>query len=217
MADFALWATACETALWPAGTFLSAYVGNIAEAVEEVLDADAIGAAVRAFMATRTEWTGTAADLLGALTEAAGERVPKSKSWPDSPRALSGKLRRAATFLRKTGIEISFQRERRARTRIIHMTTTANHLSPEYGGVRPSAPSAPSAPARESNEANGLWSPDLRTVGENADGGDREPASNVRAKTLKFNAGTIADGADANQPAQSVAEKTDTGGWRMRL
>jgi hypothetical protein len=28
MADFALWATACETALWPAGTFTCAYAGD---------------------------------------------------------------------------------------------------------------------------------------------------------------------------------------------
>jgi hypothetical protein len=33
--------------------------------------------------------------------------VKKSKTWPDSPRALSGRLRRAATFLRKVGIEIT--------------------------------------------------------------------------------------------------------------
>ena len=74
MADFALWATACETALWPAGTFWSAYCGNRDEAVEGVIDADPIAAAVRAVMATRTEWTGTASDLLGALAEVAGER-----------------------------------------------------------------------------------------------------------------------------------------------
>jgi hypothetical protein len=36
MADFALWATACETALWPAGTFWSAYCGNQDEAVDGV-------------------------------------------------------------------------------------------------------------------------------------------------------------------------------------
>ena len=108
MADFALWATACETALWPAGTFWSAYCGNRDEAVEGVIDADPIAAAVRAMMATRTEWTGTASELLGALAEMAGERVAKSKTWPDSPRALAGRLRRAATFLRKIGIEIGF-------------------------------------------------------------------------------------------------------------
>ena len=109
MADFALWATACETALWPAGTFWSAYCGNRDEAVEGVIDADPIAAAVRAVMTTRTEWTGTASDLLGALAEQAGERVAKSKTWPDSPRALAGRLRRAATFLRKIGIDIGFK------------------------------------------------------------------------------------------------------------
>jgi hypothetical protein len=28
MADFAVWATACESGLWPAGTFWEAYCGN---------------------------------------------------------------------------------------------------------------------------------------------------------------------------------------------
>ena len=40
MADFALWATACETAMWQTGTFWSAYCGNRDEAVEGVIDAD---------------------------------------------------------------------------------------------------------------------------------------------------------------------------------
>jgi hypothetical protein len=98
MADFALWATACETALWPAGTFWAAYCGNRDEAVEGVIEADPIAAAVRALMAAQTEWTGTASDLLGALAEQAGERIAKAKTWPDSPRALAGRLRRAATY-----------------------------------------------------------------------------------------------------------------------
>jgi hypothetical protein len=135
MADFALWAAACETALWPAGTFWSAYCGNRDEAVEGVIDADPIAAAVRAVMATRTEWTGTASDLLGALGEAAGERVAKSKTWPDSPRALAGRLHRAATFLRKIGIEISFGREGRARTRTILIATAPRHAAPENAGA----------------------------------------------------------------------------------
>ena len=54
-------------AFWPAGTFWSAYCGNRDEAVEGVIDADPVAAAVRAVMVTRTEWTGTASDLLGAL------------------------------------------------------------------------------------------------------------------------------------------------------
>jgi len=46
MADFALWATG-ETALWPAGTFWSAYCGNRDEAVEGVIDADPVAAGAR--------------------------------------------------------------------------------------------------------------------------------------------------------------------------
>ena len=139
MADFALWASACETAIWPAGTFWAAYCGNRDEAVEGVIDADPVAAAVRAVMLERTEWTGTASDLLGALGEAAGERIAKSKTWPDSPRALSGRLRRAATFLRKIGIEVSFEREGRARTRVIRITAAGAESVPERGGAQPSA------------------------------------------------------------------------------
>ena len=58
MADFALWATACETGLrskdgtpWPQGTFWAAYSGNRDEAIEGVIDADPVATAVRAFMA----------------------------------------------------------------------------------------------------------------------------------------------------------------------
>jgi len=134
MADFALWATACETALWPAGTFCAAYCGNRDEAVEGVIEADSIAAAVRALMARRTEWTGTASELPSALAEMAGERPAKSKTWPDSPRALAGHLRRAATFLRKVGIEISFERDGRSRTRIIRITT-GESPPPENGGT----------------------------------------------------------------------------------
>jgi hypothetical protein len=96
MADFALWASACETALWRAGTFWSAYCGNRDEAVEGVIDADPIAGAVRALVAARAVWTGTASELLGALAEISGDRVAKSKTWPDSRRALAGRLRRAA-------------------------------------------------------------------------------------------------------------------------
>lgn len=217
MADFALWATACETALWPAGTFWSAYCGNRDEAVEGVIDADPIAAAVRAVMATRTVWTGTASDLLGALAEVVGERAAKSKTWPDGPRALSGRLRRAATFLRKIGIEIGFGREGRARTRNITITTIQTFFAPEKLGAEPSAPSASSAPMPKSNPANGFAAQPLQTVVHDADGSGNGNAPTVRANPLKTNAGTAADGADANLPLQSGPEKTGAPGWSTRL
>jgi len=213
MADFALWASACEAALWPAGTFWAAYCGNRDEAVDGVIDGDPIAAAVRALMATRTEWTGTASELLGALAEQAGERVARAKSWPESPRVLAGRLRRAATFLRKIGIEIGFGREGRARTRIIRIST-AEPSSPETGAVRPSAPSSPSAPLPKANQVNGFAALDMRTDPNDADGSGDEPVPTVRANLLHSNAGTAADGADANRPARSAPEKP---AWSARL
>ncbi len=214
MADFALWATACETALWSPGTFLSAYCGNRDEAVEGAIDADPIAVAVRAFMMTRTEWTGTASDLLGALAEAAGDRAAKSKSWPDSPRALAGRLRRAAPFLRKIGIEIGFDREGRARTRIITITTTQNHSAPENNVVRPSAPSASSAPMPKVSPTNGLAAAPLRTIASDADGSAQGHLPIVRANPLISNGVTAADGADANIAPKSAAIKAGTSDWR---
>jgi hypothetical protein len=217
MADFALWVTACETALWPAGTFWAAYCDNRDEAVEGVIDADPIAAAVRAVMTQRTEWTGTASELLGALGEVAGERAAKSKTWPDSPRALAGRLRRAATFLRSIGIEIGFDREGRARTRVIRITTESSGPAPEHGGARPSTASASSASAPKSNTANGFSVPELRTVANDADDRDGGPTRTVRDNSLKSKTATDAGGADANRPPRSERGDESASGWRMRL
>ena len=214
MADFALWATACEIALWPSGTFWSAYCGNRDEAVDGVIDADPIAAAVRALMQARTEWTGTASDLLGALAEMAGERVAKSKTWPDSPRALAGRLRRAATFLRKVGIDIGFEREGRARTRMIRITTTGKSDAPESRETTSSASSAPSVDLAKSNVGNGFEAGDLRTVGDPADGSRGATAATVRANPLKTHIETDADGADEHHLPRSAPESM---GWRARL
>ena len=221
MADFALWATACETALWPAGTFWSAYCGNRDEAVENVIEADPVAAAVRVVMAERTEWTGTATDLLGVLAEAAGVRVAKSKNWPASPRALSGRLRRAATFLRKIGIEIDHIREGRARSRIIHIKAGRNSRGPDYGEPQPSAPSASSVRPPKGNGTNAFAENKVRTVGERADGkGDdvgTEAGSTVRAKPLKSSCTDGADAKDANPPSQTGPEKNEHQSWRATL
>ncbi len=165
-------------------------------------------------MQARTEWTGTASDLLGALAEMAGERVAKSKTWPDSPRALAGRLRRAATFLRKIGIEIGFEREGRARTRMIRITTTGQPVAPETRGARPSASSATSADPVKPNIGNGFESRKLRTVGDPADGSPGETAATVRANPLKNMIETDADGADDIHPLHSAPENA---GWRARL
>jgi len=67
-------------------------------------------------------WAGTATRLLEELCKAVDERIRNGRHWPSDGRALSGRLRRAATFLRKIGIEISHERESdRNRTRVIRI------------------------------------------------------------------------------------------------
>ena len=107
MADFAIWVVACEPALpWPPGSFMGAYAGNRQEAVELSLEADVVATAVRAHMADREEWLGTPSELHEVLKEHISETTQKSKVWPKAPNKLSGRLKRAATFLRAVGIHV---------------------------------------------------------------------------------------------------------------
>jgi hypothetical protein len=47
MPDFALWATGCETALWPSGTVARAYAASRGAAIESIIEAEPCGAEVR--------------------------------------------------------------------------------------------------------------------------------------------------------------------------
>jgi hypothetical protein len=198
MADFARWSTACETAIWPAGTFWTAYSSNRDEAVAGVIEADPVANAVRALMATRTGWTGTASDLLVALTDLIGEGQRRSKSWPNTPSILSGRLRRAATFLRKAGIKIVFDREtNHKRDRSIYITAL-----PESGGDFASAPSASSAPDNAPLRNNALPENKLR-IDDAADAFVRSLCN-----PLKSTGSDGADDTDANNTPHSGANST---------
>jgi hypothetical protein len=134
MADFAIWATACEGALWEPGTFAKAYKANIAGAIESVIDADMVSDAVRDFMEKRDGWQGSAKDLLGALADQVGDKLSRQKAWPQTPRALAGRLTRAAPVLRKIGILVK-RGER---------TMAARQIVIDKVGFQPSLPSSPS-------------------------------------------------------------------------
>ena len=123
MADFALWATACESAFRPAGTLEIAYSNNRRAAIENIVDADPVAARVREIMADQAQWTGSASDLLGVGAHIGGNPMAADRSgWPKNPRALAGRLRRVQTLLRTLGIEIVFGREGRLGTRTIKIT-----------------------------------------------------------------------------------------------
>jgi hypothetical protein len=135
MADFAHWVSACETALWPAGTFARAYAENRRAVIENLVDGDPVASQVRDLMARHKIWTGTAAELLRVGQEGAGNvKWGSTSGWPKNPRALAGRLRRAQPGLRALGIDIVFIREGRAGTRTITVSwsveSTVRTVSP---------------------------------------------------------------------------------------
>src|SRR6516225_9367761 len=130
MADFALWATACETAFWPTGTFARAYQANRRAAIEDLIDVDPLATRIRQIKANCSTWTGNASDLLRAGADLSDPGLPGgAPAWPKNPRALAGRLRRAQPFLRALGIQIAFSRESRAGTRVIRIYTRAEDIA----------------------------------------------------------------------------------------
>lgn len=132
MADFAVWGQACEGALWELGTFINAFRRNQGDMLNTIIEADAVADAVRAFMFRQVagEWSGTAGELLAILTQQVGDRIAQSKSWPMSARGMSGRLRRVASPLRQSGINVAFpdhpgQRSAAARKLTIKFTPPA--------------------------------------------------------------------------------------------
>ena len=164
MADFALWATACETGLWPANTFTRAYAANRKATIEGIIDADPIAACVREFMSERPSWTGSAADLLRVSVERSSDRIPKDDTgWAKNPRALAGHLRRAQTFLRALGIDIAFSREGRAGKRVIRMRTSVENTVSTVSSVRDGG-LEPGSEQHSSGPASAVWD-DSRRAG----------------------------------------------------
>jgi hypothetical protein len=146
MADFAHWAIACEQALWEDGAFLRAYHANISAAVESIIEANPVALAVRDHMAARTYWKGTAAELLHQLNLSVDDRILRSDAWPKLPHFLSGRLRRAASFLRRAGINVADTREGKQGTRMIRLTRTRD------GGAAEPSNSASAASAEPLDE-----------------------------------------------------------------
>jgi hypothetical protein len=214
MADFALWGVACEV---NAGSFEPAYSRNRADAITNVIEADPVPSSMRTFMEQRTEWTGTAKALLGALGDVVEEVIRKSKDWPASPRTLSNKLRRHATNLRHIGINIRFgERDNsRKRDRLIEITRA------EEVGISSSAASASSGVAekwQKSANAVANGADDTRTIRRYVDAtGNLSSAENWRKSA-------VADGADdtdariptltAGADEEAVVDEEDVIDWR---
>lgn len=99
----------------------------------------------------------TAAELLGALNGAATEETRKQKTWPRSPRGMSGALRRVEPDLRKLGyqVELDERDKNKERKRLYHLAAPVNAVK---------QPSEPSEPSKASSHCDFL--PDGRAEDE---------------------------------------------------
>ncbi|HEX9324140.1 MAG TPA: toprim domain-containing protein [Xanthobacteraceae bacterium] len=205
LADFATWATACETACFEDGAFMAAFDRNREEAIRTVLEADAVALAILRFMETRADWEGTATDLLGCLNAIVGEAEMRTKAWPKAAHVLAGRLRRTTPFLRKRGIlvDMGYSGDHKWERRIF-----ISHTGP----LRAKEASAASA-ASASNKPNGL---DQNVDVDFADASSVDPceasaeaSANTSPEpienTMDGDGADGADGADASFPTPSLA------------
>jgi hypothetical protein len=107
---------------------LDRYMAQRGELQREAAEGDRIGSAIIAWMELRADWSGTATELLEAITP---ERRPKD--WPSTPRGLSGSLRRVAQPLEAAGLRVTFSQVGHGKRRMIAIKRV---------GEQPSAPSA---------------------------------------------------------------------------
>jgi len=154
MADFATWIVAAEPSLpWKPGAFLDAYAGNRKAANESALEASPVAGVLRIWFDKLggVPWSGTASELLTALSASASEAVKNQKGWPHSGRSLSGALRRIAPNLRAVGIDVGFDdREAHTGKRLIHVERVGN----------PSSPPSPPSPDQLALPGNGFLGDD---------------------------------------------------------
>jgi hypothetical protein len=111
MADFAYWASAAEPSFGcQPGAFLKAYEANRQDANELSLEASVLVPYFKA-IAEEAEWSGTAAELLQALNEAAKkDGSSRDHNWPRNPARLAGEIRRLLPNLSGADLKIEMRK-----------------------------------------------------------------------------------------------------------
>ncbi len=109
MADFAIWANACEESLgMKPGETLAAYQFNRIQTHNLALETSPLYEPVAEL--AQEGFSGTVTELLARLDCMTSENMRRSVRWPKAPNALGNALRRMANNLRAVGIEIQFSR-----------------------------------------------------------------------------------------------------------
>jgi hypothetical protein len=216
MADFALWATACEE---EPGAFMRAYEANRAHATALIVEEDPVAHAVRDLAVFQeTPFRGTSTELLALLESQMSERNRRNKNWPTSARGLSGRLRRVAPGLRSAGTRIEFDQRDGQKTRVIvieHEGATTGQAQLPIGEARNFA-SEPSGPREagvdqrvrvERSEAQASELPsDRKGISASSNGRARRPSA---PKSLKNKRSLRSNGRDAKIPSSAPDESDD--------
>jgi phage/plasmid primase-like uncharacterized protein len=210
LADFAVWATACETSIWEPGTFLRAYRENLDEAVGAIVEANLVATAVVRFMDDKARWEGEASELLSALN-AQDEARTRQKGWPPQPNVLSGRLRRAAPVLKKLGIivtrgerDTTKKRSRKITLEVVREEKNEEGRLADYKRQTSSASSTSSA----ANDFKGLQ----RTISEMTSSANaRRPSDVPRDEDVADDLGPSSDDLDFETVRQNPLTDNDFG------
>jgi energy-coupling factor transporter ATP-binding protein EcfA2 len=114
LADWGEWAAAVyEAAGWGAAAFIEDWSRNVTAQQSSVLEGSTLAQVLLGFMSDRTEWAGTASELLNALTDAADAakvNISRDKSFPKAAHVLTRRLRELQPMLTAQGCEVSISR-----------------------------------------------------------------------------------------------------------
>lgn len=158
--------------------------------------------AISHLMRARDEWSGTATELLGVLAKTAGDDVARAKGWPGTSQLLSGRVSRAAPFLRGLGITIDRVKIGRSRTRVIRITV-------DSAGERESRGNPSSASSASPEEARMCRESHLQTIDGCADDGRCSPTEIVPVEVAET--ASLNDADDADDDFTAISDAKDKG------
>jgi len=124
MADFARVLAALDDADGADGLALGLYRAQAGRVAGEVLEADAVAVAILSLLdRTGGQWEGTTAELLQAIRPA--DKFPHG--WPETARALAGRLKRLTPALRAASVEVERDRTGHERARRLTLRRAAEN------------------------------------------------------------------------------------------
>jgi len=197
MADWCRWGYAIAEALGLGGeTFLSVYSRAIGQSNEAALQAHPVGAAVTFLMQCQSEWSGTPAELLGALDLVAVEhRIDtKARSWPKGAHILSRRLAEVGSNLQDAGIVVETGR---GDSRVVTIRKVPERSVGSDGATG----------SRGKRDHSAVATPDATESGHASSDGGRNGGSDgpitSREKTVSSGSARSSDATDATFPPLS--------------